>query len=135
MKPVLLDTHVLVWLVEGNRSLGQTTRKLADVALGENELLISAISFWEVAMLRLRSRLMLGSPTAEWRRRVLQFGIGEVPVSGDIGILATELEAFPSDPADRIVAATATSREATLITADEDILAWEGSLTRKDARI
>jgi PIN domain nuclease of toxin-antitoxin system len=65
---------------------------------------------------------------------VLEIGIVEIPVSGNIGILATELEDFPPDPADRIIAATATSQGATLLTADERLLSWQGPLKRHDAR-
>ena len=64
----------------------------------------------------------------------MELGIQEVPVSGDIGILAAELEDFPRDPADRIIAATALTRGATLITADTSILGWQGTLSRHDAR-
>ena len=58
----------------------------------------------------------------------------EVPVSGDIGILATELEDFPAGPADRIIAATAMGQGATLITADANILGWKGHLALHNAR-
>ena len=62
---------------------------------------MSAMSFWEVAMLVQRRRLVLAQPVANWRHNVLELGIVEIPVSGDIGILATELEDFPLDPASR----------------------------------
>lgn len=134
MSAVLLDTHALMWLLEGDQSLGRQARELADTAAQEDQLLVSAISFWEVAMLVQRRRLVLDLPTAPWRRRVLELGISEVPVSGDVGILATELEEFPADPADRMIAATTLLRGATLLTADAAILGWRGSLARQDAR-
>lgn len=134
MNPVLLDTHALVWLLAGDSNLGNRSRELADVATREDALLVSAISFWEVAMLAQRRRLSLNQPAAQWRRRVLELGISEVAVSGDVGILATELEEFPPDPADRMIAATSLLRGATLVTADAAILGWKGSLERQDAR-
>ena len=76
------------------------------MAAKEDTLLVSAMSFWEVAML-VQRRLVLAQPVANWRHNVLELGIVEIPVSGDIGILATELEDFPLDPADRVLAATA----------------------------
>ena len=94
---------------------------------------MSAMSFWEVAMLVQRRRLVLAQPVANWRHNVLELGIVEIPVSGDIGILATELEDFPLDPADRVFAATAMVHGAGLITADASILGWQGQLSCHDA--
>ena len=95
---------------------------------------MSAITFWEVAMLARRQSSPVLQSAANWRQRVLGMGIAEIPASGDIGILATHLEGFPTDPADRIIAATALLQGATLITADEGILKWQGQIIRHDAR-
>ena len=133
MNPSLLDTHVLVWLLEEDRRLGRESIRLAHMALEQESLLVSAMTFWEVAMLARRQRIPVTQPVGSWRQRVLGLGIEEIPVSGDIGILATELEAFPADPADRIIAATALVQGATLITADSSILGWAGTLNRHDA--
>lgn len=134
MNGVLLDTHVLVWLLEGDGRLGHQARQLADAAAREDALFVSAMTFWEVAMLARRHRLVLAQPAASWRLKVLELGIVEIPTSGDIGILATELEGFPPDPADRIIAATAVAHGATLITGDSNILEWEGHLSRQNGR-
>lgn len=124
----------MVWLLEGEEHLGQQARQLVDVAAREDRLLVSAITFWEVAMLARRGRLVLAQSVGIWRQRVLGLGVVEIPVTGDIGILTTELEDFQPDPADRIIAATATVQGATLITADTAILRWRSPLVRQDAR-
>ena len=134
MSATLLDTHALIWLMEEDQSLGQQSRQLADAAVRENELVVSAITFWETAMLAQRRRIILAQPLRNWRRRVLELGIEEIPMSGDVGILAVELEAFHPDPADRIITATPLAHGAVLVTADELILDWTGSLVRHDAR-
>jgi PIN domain nuclease of toxin-antitoxin system len=134
MNTVLLDTHVLVWLMQGNQSLGHEARLLVETAIREDALLVSAMTFWEVAMLMQHQRLALTQPVTSWRQRVLELGISEIPVSGDIGILSTEMEDFPADPADRIISATAIVHGATLITADTSILRSQGHLGRQNAR-
>jgi PIN domain nuclease of toxin-antitoxin system len=131
---ILLDTHVLLWLLEGDQSLGHRARQIADTALREDTLLVSAMTFWEVSMLIQRQRLVLAQSATSWRQRALELGVSEIPVSGDIGLLSTELEDFPTDPADRIIAATALVQGATLITADTSILSWPGRLARHNAR-
>lgn len=131
---ILLDTHALIWLVEADPKLGKNVRELADQALKDNELATSAITFWEVAMLAQRNRLELSLPTDVWRRRLLDMGLMEIPVTGDIGITAADLQGFHGDPADRFITATAILGGGTLMTADEAILGWPGELMRQDAR-
>ena len=131
---VLMDTHVLVWLTGRDQRLGYEARGLVDIAADTDRVLISAFSFWEVEMLIQRGRLQMSQSAAGWRQRVLDLGVREIPLSGDIAILATELEDFPRDAADRIIAATAMMPAATLITSDPKILAWQGELARHNAR-
>ena len=92
---------------------------------------VSAISFWEVALLE--RRFAPGVPMPEWRRAFLSRGLIEVPLAGDMAIRATELEGLSADPADRMIAATALIQDATLLTADRRILEWDGPLKTSDA--
>ena len=52
---------------------------------------------------------------------------------GANAVAASALEAFHADPADRFIVATALARGATLLTADEAILAWPGPLRSQAA--
>ena len=131
---LVLDTHSLVWLVEGDPRLGRQARLSAQASLQADRLSVSAISFWEIAMLVRSGRLGLAMAVAEWHRRTLDLGIIEAPVTGQIGILAGELDGLPGDPADRIITATALLQGHTLLTADQRILGWSGAVLRLDAR-
>jgi PIN domain nuclease of toxin-antitoxin system len=64
---------------------------------------------------------------------MLAAGIRELPLTGEIAILAGGLESLHGDPADRIIAATAIAHDATLMTADEKLLQWRHPLKRQDA--
>jgi len=135
-RPVtLLDTHALVWLTEGSLRLGAEARRRADAALGEDQLAVSAISFWEIGMLQAKERLQLRQPAGAWRADLLDLGLRELAVDGGIAIAAATLPAFHQDPADRIIVATASLAAATLVTADERILEWAGALRTHDARV
>ena len=134
MSGVVLDTHAVVWLMSGNPAMGLPSKELIREARRVDGVMMSAISFWELGLLRARGRIELEQPVRAWRRRVLETGVIELPVTGAVGILATELEGFPADPADRMIAATAMEAGATLVTADASILAWTGHLIRHDAR-
>ena len=131
---ILMDTHCAVWLMEGSRRMGPRARDTAEQAGHDDRLFVSAITFWEVAMLSVRGKITLHHPVAEWRHRVLDLGIVEAPVSGDIGIAAVGLPDFPLDPADRMITATALLCGLDLMTADSGILGWPGVLERHDAR-
>ena len=130
---ILLDTHVLVWMDADTGGVGRTSRRLIQQAWQERQLAVSAISFWECAMLLQRQRIDLRRGPAEWRRALLANGLIEVPIDGDIALLATTLESFPKDPADRFIAATAMTLNATLVTADAPILGWRSPLRRQNA--
>jgi PIN domain nuclease of toxin-antitoxin system len=129
---LILDTHVLIWLDQDNSALGPEARKAADLALQQNRLAVSAITFWEVAMLVAKGRIEMSLGPNAWRHDLLRLGLLEIPVGGEIGIVAAELD-LHGDPADRIIAATALNKDASLMTADQSLLQWHSALQRYDA--
>ena len=129
---ILLDTHVLVWLDQDSPKLGPKCRTAIDEALADDDLAVSAISFWEVAMLVAKQRLAIAIALSQWRRDLIAGGIRELPLDGRVGLLAADLE-LHRDPADRFVAATATINEATLATADQRLLTWQTNVEMLDA--
>jgi len=87
---------------------------------------ISCISSWEVAMLADRERLQLTMPVEDWveKSEALSF-FNFVPVTNSIALKSVRLPApFHSDPADRIIVATAIAMGATLVTKDKKILGY-----------
>jgi len=129
----ILDTHVLAWLDEGNKRLGIRARKKIDNAFKEDQLAVSAISFWEIAMLEKKQRLSISTPVSQWMEDLLQRGLQEIPVTGTIAVTAASLDNYHGDPADRLITATAVCKSALLITADELMLKWKGNLERFNA--
>lgn len=121
---LLLDTHVLIWLAEGADTLGEPARELIDRAATSGGVVVSAISFWEVAMLARRGRISLSQPLATWRQRVLATaGLGESAIDGDIAIESVELPgSLHTDPADRLIVATVRVRGWELATRDRRLL-------------
>jgi PIN domain nuclease of toxin-antitoxin system len=67
------------------------------------------------------------------RSELLNTGIIEIPLSGEITILAAQLKSLHGDPADRFIVATAITQEATLLTADRALLRWRNELPRQNA--
>lgn len=132
---ILLDTHVLVWMDEGSGRLGKIARNQIEEAFSRGEAAVSAISFWEVAMLVEKQRLEISMDLDSWRRSLLSAGLVEVAISGLVGIKAAELKSFHGDPADRMIVATALHGGMVLATADQKILDYSSPLSTLNAQI
>jgi PIN domain nuclease of toxin-antitoxin system len=103
--------------------------------LSNDVLAISAVSFWEIAILIAKKRLRALKSASEQREKILAAGIQEIPLTGDVALLAVELQNLHNDPADRFILATAIVHEATLVTADTALLEWPSKLRRHNAEI
>jgi PIN domain nuclease of toxin-antitoxin system len=132
---ILLDTHVAIWLANEDRNLGAQAREIILRAREDSELAISAVSFWEIALLVSKDRLELHKDAFVLRIDLLNSGVTEVPLTGDVAMLAVGLENLHADPADRFIAATAIAHDALLITADDRLLRWSHGLRRHNAQL
>ena len=126
---ILLDTHAILWLRMGDERLGPSSRRAIDQAWQSGDVGVAAISFWEVAMLKLKGRIRFPEDIELWRREQLEQGMLEIATNGESGIRAIGLADFHADPADRLIVATALEGHR-LVTADERILSWPGELNR-----
>lgn len=99
---LLLDTHVLIWLDEGNSRLGKIALKAIIESLAAGQLAVATISFWEVAMLIEKQRLIMQTELDVWRSELLQTGLLEIPLLGTSAVRAGQLQFFHGDPADRL---------------------------------
>lgn len=125
MPDLLLDTHVWIWLMNGDETLSKVARKEIECAWGNGTVGISAISVWEVGMLEKKQRILLNKPCLEWIRQALHCGILLLPLTPEIAIESSHLPDYTSgDPADRIIIATARIDSRVLVTRDECILAY-----------
>jgi PIN domain nuclease of toxin-antitoxin system len=118
---ILLDTHALIWWVAEPRRIPAKAQRLIDGAIAATEqIAVSSISLWEIAMLIDRGRLALTLDTNVWIAHVEAIPLLDfVPVDNRIAVRAVQLQAFPHrDPADRMIVATALGLGATVISAD-----------------
>jgi PIN domain nuclease of toxin-antitoxin system len=120
----LLDTHVLVWWIEGGKRLSRRQRQVISRASAAEPLLVSDITLWEVAMLHSHGRIKLGLPLRDWLEgAVAPEWVRRMGISPAIAADVTLLPAgAPNDPADRIILATARVLGATLLTRDSSMI-------------
>jgi len=123
---IVLDTHAWVWFVSNPELLSKKAKRTIERAVVDNNVFISSISAWEVALLTSKKRLLLSMEVADWIKKseMLPF-VNFIPVDNSIAVKSVNLpQSFHSDPADRIIIATAISLGASLITKDERILKY-----------
>ena len=134
---IVLDTHVLIWLFEGDPTLGELARERIESVRHEGVALVPAMSVWEMAMLSRRGRIDLSLDPLTWIDLVLATpGFALARFEAPIAVRAGMLEWKHRDPADRIIVATAIELAMPLLTVDRKILdyAAEGHLQVIDAR-
>lgn len=122
---LLLDTHIALWLDEGNDRLLSTTVHLIDQCWQSGgTIFLSAVSAWEIALLVDTGRIQLDLPVDGWLERFLsRTGVEPLPLSVGMASRAYQLHPFPHrDPADRMLIAAAIKTSCPLVTYDERIV-------------
>ncbi len=119
---IVVDTHALVWQLNADAKIGRRARARLETALARDELCVSAVAFWEISLLATRGRLRLDTTAIRFRWRVLEMGIRELPIGGEVALQAAALAPVLVDPVDCFMAATALTHGATLMTADTRLL-------------
>jgi PIN domain nuclease of toxin-antitoxin system len=119
---ILVDTHIVVWLALDPTHLSKKARAAIDDArrIGDG-LAISDVTLLELATLSSKGRIRLDISLESFLREVeARFII--LPISGRACVRALGLPAaYPKDPADRIIGATALVEGLSLLTADRAI--------------
>jgi PIN domain nuclease of toxin-antitoxin system len=118
---VLLDTHVLIWLVNEPAKLSKRANEAIHAARESDGLAISAISLWELAWIATHGRLdFVGTVDALVERIISKIAIR--PITPQIAILANQLPTgYSNDPSDRLIGATAMAEGIALVTKDRAI--------------
>ncbi|HEY1995821.1 type II toxin-antitoxin system VapC family toxin [Paraburkholderia sp.] len=123
---IVLDTHALVWWVSGDPTLSKKAKSAIERELDGGDIIISAISAWEVAMLVEREKLVLSMDVSSWLDTIAAIdAVRFVPVDVEIATKSVDLPGeFHKDPAHRMIVATARKFAVALVTKDEKIRAY-----------
>jgi PIN domain nuclease of toxin-antitoxin system len=123
IEPLLLDTHVWIWLNEGAPRLSEVVTRWIERAAARGEAYVSVISVWEVSLLHAKQRVVLGLALPIWVDRALAPPITMASLTSEIAIEGHHLPVpFHSDPVDRILVATSRIKRLTLVTRDRALL-------------
>jgi len=123
---ILLDSHLLVWLVAASEKLPDAARLLIEAP--ENQLYFSAASIWELTLKYASGRSDFTFPPAVLRQTLLDIAFEELPVTSTHGLTGGMLPPIHKDPFDRILIAQAIAEDMVLMTSDETIAQYEGPI-------
>jgi PIN domain nuclease of toxin-antitoxin system len=127
---MLLDTQVVLWLLQDSDRLGSEARS---ALVADPDPVVSTASLWEVAIKRRTGKVEVPDDLPD---RIARAGIGWLPVTSEHA-WATQGVALPHrDPFDRLLVAQAVVEGVSLLTADRILLgASPDGVTILDARV
>jgi PIN domain nuclease of toxin-antitoxin system len=115
---IVVDTHALLWWALDPQRLSDTARRIV-ADMERQGGYASAISIWELGVKVKRKKLELPISVEELARRIERGGVIELlPVDTSTWLRSLALPWEHSDPADRVIVATAMMRGLPLLTKD-----------------
>ncbi|AFY31451.1 type II toxin-antitoxin system VapC family toxin [Calothrix sp. PCC 7507] len=114
---IVLDTHIWIWFVTQEFQLFPSHwREAIETA---DQVGISPVSCYEVALAQQRGRLELPYSVEQWFQEALEpTGITLFPLTAEIAYKAVSLSPVHKDPFDRLIIATAITYKAKLASID-----------------
>jgi PIN domain nuclease of toxin-antitoxin system len=119
---ILLDTHILVWLLIAPEKLSPKARNAIMAARKTGPLVLSAISLWEIAWLAENKRIEIDVSVESFVKRCASY-VQVLAISPEIAVRSVQFpDSYPKDPQDRIIGATAIVEGLRLLTHDAHII-------------
>jgi PIN domain nuclease of toxin-antitoxin system len=115
---LLLDTHVVLWQLSGERELSASAR---DAIAAADDLLFSVVSFAEVGIRASVGKLDVPD---DLKARIAVSGVRTLGLSSAHGLAVSELPVHHRDPFDRLIIAQAMIEGLTVVTADARFRAY-----------
>lgn len=125
---ILLDTHAFLWWVFDDERLSARARR----AIGDprNEVLVSAVSGWEIAVKAAAGRLELPDPPDHFVPEQLRANaFGAMPLTMSHALAVSRLPGLHADPFDRLLISQAIVERSTLVSADAEIARYPVKVT------
>ena len=117
---ILLDTHTVLWLVSAPEQVSAIARE--QIADSTREVMVSAVSAWEIAIKTRLGRLNGEPLLSAWSNIMAAMAVTELAIEAADAVLAGRLAWNHRDPFDRMIVAQAARRGLTIATRDADIL-------------
>ena len=116
---LLLDTHVVLWQLSGERELSQSA--IAAIAAAD-DLLFSVVSFAEIGIKAAVGKLVV---PPDLQAKITDAGVRSLALAAAHGLAVAQLPTHHRDPFDRLLIAQAMTEGLTLVTADANFAAYD----------
>ena len=116
---LLLDTHVVLWQLSGERELSQSA--IAAIAAAD-DLLFSVVSFAEIGIKAAVGKLVVPE---DLQAKITDAGVRSLALAAAHGLAVAQLPTHHRDPFDRLLIAQAMTEGLTLVTADPNFAAYD----------
>jgi PIN domain nuclease of toxin-antitoxin system len=118
----LLDSHILLWFLEGNKLLTKSRRQI--IANSQNDVFVSIASLWETAVKISLGKLTLVQPLADVIKQVAVEDILILPILPVHTLQVLNLPFHHRDPFDRIIIAQSQVENLPVVTDDHEFGAY-----------
>ena len=112
----LLDTHALLWWLSDDPSLSARARRA--IAGTDNEIFVSPVSAWEMAIKNQRGKLDVQDLLDRLPQEIEEEGFLVLPISIEHGLRAGALPEHHRDPFDRMLIAQAQAEHLPIVSND-----------------
>ncbi len=119
---LLLDTHTLIWFLEGQSSLSQAAREAIENPISAKW--VSIVTFWEIAVKVNVGKLTLLRPFDELEKKVAENGFHVLPLEFPHTVTYSVLPLHHRDPFDRLLIAQAMVENFTVLTQDSHFTSY-----------
>jgi PIN domain nuclease of toxin-antitoxin system len=116
---ILLDSHVVLWWLEDNQSLGPRCRELIANA---DEAYVSAVTPWQLGIKRSLGKLTMPEGLSD---TLESEGFKSLSIAAAHAELAPSLPPLHRDPFDRMLVAQAQLETLVLVTADDTLAGYD----------
>ncbi|MGB9467070.1 MAG: type II toxin-antitoxin system VapC family toxin [Candidatus Acidiferrum sp.] len=116
MTKILLDTHALIWWLEGGAKLSAEARRA--IADPEATVLVSSASAWEIAIKHKSGKFRVPELVKDFQGRMLSEGFIELPISIEHAVKAGTLSGTHKGLFDRVLIAQSQLEDAAIVTRD-----------------
>ena len=112
----IIDTHTLIWDLEGNPNLSKLAKKMIENC--ENKVFISIASLWEMSIKIKLNKLYLNIPLENLKNHLQQKKIDILPIVFEDVLINSSLPNHHNDPFDRIIISQSINNSFPIITKD-----------------
>ncbi len=113
---LLIDTHILIWFLEGNKLLNNPRRRI--IADSQNDVFGSIAALWEMAIKISVGKLTLAKPLGDVIKQISLENIEILPVSPEHILQVSTLPFHHRDPFDRLIIAQSQTENFLIMTDD-----------------